>query len=83
MKFYDRTEGVEKLLSVVKKSTQQAQFTVIAGRRRIGKTQLLLKTFENQTFLYFFVGGHCRTTHAKTTRVRKRMRTIDNKQTWN
>ncbi|MCK9509551.1 MAG: AAA family ATPase [Pigmentiphaga sp.] len=55
MKFYDRTEEIEKLQTVAEKSKQQAQFTVLTGRRRIGKTQLLLKTFENQTFLYFFV----------------------------
>jgi len=37
------------------RSNQNAQFTVLTGRRRIGKTQLLLKTFEQDTVLYFFV----------------------------
>ena len=29
--------------------------TVITGRRRIGKTRLILKAVENKQFLYFFV----------------------------
>lgn len=55
MKFYNREREIEKLILIQHKSTQRAQFTVLTGRRRIGKTQLLLKTFENQNVLYFFV----------------------------
>ena len=29
--------------------------TVLTGRRRIGKTKLILKSLENSVFLYFFV----------------------------
>lgn len=32
-----------------------AQFTVITGRRRIGKTALVRKAYENDNMLYFFV----------------------------
>lgn len=36
-------------------SVENAQFTVLTGRRRVGKTQLLLKATEGQPTLYFFV----------------------------
>lgn len=55
MKFYNREKEIEKLKQIQIRSSQNAQFTVLTGRRRIGKTQLLLKTFENETILYFFV----------------------------
>lgn len=55
MKFYDREKEIEKLRQIQIKSNKTSQFTALTGRRRIGKTQLLLKTFEKQTFLYFFV----------------------------
>ncbi len=32
-----------------------AQFTVVTGRRRIGKTSLVMKAYEDTPFLYFFV----------------------------
>ncbi len=55
MKFYNREKEIEKLMQIHQKSNQNAQFTVLTGRRRIGKTQLLLKAFEHETLLYFFV----------------------------
>lgn len=42
-------------MKIQKHSTQNAQMTVVTGRRRIGKTQLLLKATEGQPTLYFFV----------------------------
>jgi AAA+ ATPase superfamily predicted ATPase len=36
-------------------SLSEGQMTVLVGRRRIGKTQLLLKSTEGQPTLYFFV----------------------------
>ena len=35
---------------------ENAQFTVVTGRRRIGKTSLVLKAYEDAPVLYFFVG---------------------------
>lgn len=55
MKFYDREEELTLLRTTVEKSKKEAQFTVLTGRRRIGKTTLMLKAFENETMLYFFV----------------------------
>jgi len=55
MRFYNREEEIEKLNSIAQKSLSKGQFTVLTGRRRIGKTQLLLKTYEDRTYLYFFV----------------------------
>lgn len=36
-------------------SHEIAQFTIITGRRRIGKTEMIKKFYENKTMLYFFV----------------------------
>lgn len=55
MRFYDREKEIERLLDIQKHSARNAQMTVIMGRRRIGKTQLLLKATEGQPTLYFFV----------------------------
>ncbi|MCD8386941.1 MAG: ATP-binding protein [Bacteroidales bacterium] len=55
MKFYDREEELEILRDTALKSKEQAQFTVLTGRRRIGKTTLMLRAFEQETMLYFFV----------------------------
>lgn len=55
MRFFDREIEIERLLQIQKQSLENAQMTVITGRRRIGKTQLILKATEGQPTLYFFV----------------------------
>ena len=55
MKFYNREKEIKKLLEIKEQSKKNAQFSVVTGRRRIGKTQLLLKSYGNTKFLYFFV----------------------------
>lgn len=55
MRFYNRENEIEKLKAIQKKSESSAQFTYIVGRRRIGKTSLLLHAFSETPFLYFFV----------------------------
>jgi len=55
MKFYNREKEIKRLLEIQNRSLQFAQMTVITGRRRTGKTQLLLKATEGQPTLYFFV----------------------------
>jgi len=55
MKFYDREREIEFLRQTLEKSKTGARFTVITGRRRIGKTLLVAKAYENTTMLYFFV----------------------------
>lgn len=53
MKFYDREKEIGLLREIAAKSRQMAQFTVITGRRRIGKTSLVRKAFEGKTYLHF------------------------------
>ena len=55
MKFFDRTTEIATLRNTREKSHRVAQFTVVTGRRRIGKTSLILKAYEDVPVLYFFV----------------------------
>ena len=55
MKFFDRENELARLRKIRDNSAGNAQFTVITGRRRIGKTQLALRAYENTPTLYFFV----------------------------
>jgi len=43
---------------ITKQSQENAQFTVVTGRRRIGKTQLLLQATDSKSTLYFFVANY-------------------------
>lgn len=56
MKFYDRTAELAALLQIEKRSAEYSQMTIITGRRRIGKTTLIRKAFQQIPFVYFFVG---------------------------
>lgn len=56
MKFFDRKEEIATLRKIRDNAEKSAQFTVLTGRRRIGKTLLVLKAYEEKPFLYFFVG---------------------------
>ncbi len=56
MNFYDRKEEIATLHKIRENAKENAQFTVVTGRRRIGKTSLVLKAYENIPVLYFFVG---------------------------
>ena len=56
MRFYNREKELELLSSIRERSATDAQMTFVVGRRRIGKTSLLKKAFENEdTTLYLFV----------------------------
>jgi len=55
MKFYDRINELETLAQIEKQSVETACFTVMVGRRRIGKTSLLLHSSEGKKMLYLFV----------------------------
>ncbi|MDR2556854.1 MAG: ATP-binding protein [Bacteroidales bacterium] len=55
MKFYNRTEELNLLSMIEKQSTKTACFTVLLGRRRNGKTSLLLKSAKENKHLYLFV----------------------------
>ena len=55
MRFFDRTEEITSLREIRGMSKDNAQFTVVTGRRRIGKTSLVWKAYEDEPILYFFV----------------------------
>ena len=55
MKFYDRINELETLSQIEKQSVETACFTIMVGRRRIGKTSLLLRSFAEKKMLYLFV----------------------------
>lgn len=55
MRFFDRTEEIASLREICKMAQNNAQFTVVTGRRRIGKTSLVWKAYEDEPLLYFFV----------------------------
>lgn len=55
MRFYNRKEEMEMLQRTEEKSYSSASFTVIMGRRRVGKTTLLRKALEGKRYIYLFV----------------------------
>lgn len=55
MKFYKRQNELALLEATRIRSLEQSKMTFMVGRRRIGKTSLLLKSIENQKSLYLFV----------------------------
>jgi len=57
MKFYNRTSELAELQRIQKLSFEDhSRLTVITGRRRIGKTSLVLKALEGKPLVYLFVG---------------------------
>lgn len=57
MKFFDRKQEIRLLKDIREASLENAQFTVLTGRRRIGKTSLVMKAYEDMdnSLLYLFV----------------------------
>lgn len=55
MKFFDRTNELSMLADIERRSRNNAQFTVLTGRRRVGKTSLLMRAFPKCDFAYLFV----------------------------
>jgi len=55
MKFYNREKELNLLQNIEKRSQKSAQMTFVVGRRRIGKTSLLMKATEHETCIYMFV----------------------------
>ena len=55
MKFYDRGKELKILQENEQQSFESAVFTVMMGRRRIGKTSLITKSLEGKEYAYLFV----------------------------
>jgi len=55
MKFYNRDGELELLRRLGMSSRESAQMTFLVGRRRIGKTSLLMEAYGRKDCLYFFV----------------------------
>ena len=57
MKFYGRTEELAELRQIRELSMEASRFTVVTGRRRVGKTELVERAFgDGKTpYLYFLV----------------------------
>lgn len=56
MKFFGREEEIKILKESQKRSEHGSQLVVVTGRRRIGKTQLVIHAFGERNLIYFFVG---------------------------
>ena len=55
MRFYDREQEIAFLRETRDKAESVARFTVVTGRRRIGKTTLIREAYKDAPFVYFFV----------------------------
>lgn len=57
MRFYNRIKELEELKRIQTLSfNEYSRLTVVTGRRRIGKTSLIMKSVEGLPFVYLFVG---------------------------
>ena len=55
MRFYDREQEIAFLQETRETAEKSARFTVVTGRRRIGKTTLVREAYKDKPFVYFFV----------------------------
>ena len=55
MRFFDRDKEIAKLREIRARSRETAALTVMTGRRRVGKTELVKAAFADEPFLYLFV----------------------------
>ncbi len=55
MRFYNRSKEMEFLRGIEENSLDNAQMTILVGRRRIGKTSLIKKSFEGKLMVYLFI----------------------------
>ena len=56
MKFYNREKELATLAEIRKQAFEEhSRLTVVTGRRRIGKTSMILKSCEDTPTVYLFV----------------------------
>src|SRR5690606_6531734 len=57
MKFYNRKDELDELKHIQHLTfSDHSRMTVVTGRRRIGKTSLVMKAVEGTPTVYFFIG---------------------------
>ena len=57
MRFYDREEQLKTLREMRELSYNgYSRLTVVTGRRRIGKTTLIKEAYQDEPYVYLFVG---------------------------
>jgi len=52
MKFYNREDELKRLRRIEEESKSSSKMTIIVGRRRIGKTTLIQKAFQEKLYLF-------------------------------
>lgn len=55
MRFYGREEELQAMRNTREISLRSSQFTVVMGRRRIGKTDMILESVRGTRYVYLFV----------------------------
>lgn len=55
MRFYNRNKEMKILSDIKENSLENAQMTILVGRRRIGKTSLIKRCFEGEPKVYLFI----------------------------
>lgn len=56
MKFYNRRHELSELERILDLCSKSMHFTIISGRRRVGKTELVKKFCSGKEHFYFFIG---------------------------
>lgn len=52
MKFYNREQELKNLQAIKEASFQSSKMTIVVGRRRIGKTTLIKKAYDERVYLF-------------------------------
>lgn len=73
MKFFDRSEEIASLHEIREIAKNNAQFTVVTGRRRIGKTSLVWKAYEDEPILISSLPAKQKVTYARTISLKSKI----------